>query len=202
MKCEGCGHINPQNSKFCEECGNKLEKKIKNTKVSHSSIIAEELNDIIFTPKEKKDYSVFIFLSIIGVVVLLFFIFGSRSSNSNDPYSASTIPPTPVPFDFSCATLKDTKITGNTYYNQNPTIAATLYNGCSVSLKKVALKVNFYKYGVKDSSSPPLGTEYIDSGVTFLDPGDSYAIKGTINTNVDTSGGFSWFVWIYNAEAY
>lgn len=87
---------------------------------------------------------------------------------------------------------------GNSYYENNPTYIASLYNGCSQAVKNVVIKVNFYATG----SSVPSDTQYVDLGINYLDAGDAHAVNGTIKTPFDTSGTFNWDAEVYSAEPY
>jgi S1-C subfamily serine protease len=103
-------------------------------------------------------------------------------------------------FDSSCLKLNGGQMYGNTSNNSNPTYSASLYNGCSKAVTNVTIKVNFYAAGVTNTANTaPLDSEYIDAGTTYLSPKDSYAINEIVNTNVDTSGDFTWTARVYSA---
>jgi len=103
-------------------------------------------------------------------------------------------------FDSSCLKLNGGQMYGNTSNNSNPTYTASLYNGCSKAVTNVTIKVNFYAAGVTNTANTaPLDSEYIDAGITYLRPKDSYAIDETVNTNVNTSGDFTWTARVYSA---
>ena len=121
------------------------------------------------------------------------------ANNVNSPYqSSNNATAQNQTFDTSCLTLNKAQMYGNSYYENNPTYIASLYNGCSQAVKNVAIKVNFYAEG----SSIPSDTQYVDLGITYLGAGDAHAIDGTITTPFDTSGAFKWDAQVYSADPY
>lgn len=98
--------------------------------------------------------------------------------------------------------LKDAKMTGNSYYEANPTFEATLVNNSSRTAKNVGVKFKIWqgnKQGTCNDSSDD--TQYVLVS-DIISPGDSQRIKTIVQTNVDTSGSFRWCAEVGFANEY
>ncbi len=137
----------------------------------------------------------------LGVIIPSSVVYDFSNKISTSYQSSNSVSGTNETFDFSCLSLKNGEMYGNSSYSVNPTYIASLYNGCSQAVKNVIIKVNFYSSS--DSySAPPVDTEYVNLGVDYLGSSDAHAINGTISTPYNTSGNFRWNAQVYNADPY
>jgi len=137
----------------------------------------------------------------LGVIIPSSVVYDFSNKITSSYHSSSSASSANQAFDFSCLSLKDAQMYGNSYYTSNPSYIASLYNGCSQTVKNVTIKVNFYVAGATRDTAPS-DTEYVDLGVDYLGAGDAHAINGTINTPFNTSGDFNWTAQIYSADPY
>jgi len=205
MKCPKCDYNNLEHSEFCQDCGYRFQQITQGERTRKQALMAgmeREIDDIIFTPKTKSNRTVaiLVIMGFIGFLVLLVFIAASTSSDNTTTETPATTETTDITtVDLTCLVLSEEAMTGNTTYIPNPTYEATLYNGCSYPVTNVMLRVNFYKNGATTTDEMPLDTQYV-TATELLGAGDSTRVKGTIETNADTSGEFMYSVTVYTAE--
>lgn len=104
--------------------------------------------------------------------------------------------------DLYLLTLNGGKMSGNSYYNPNPTYEATLRNNTGKVVQNVIAQFKFFPYSQKntgDCNGPSDDTEYVKISNLIL-AGDSQGVKVVVQTPYDTSKGFSWCVKIVSAE--
>ncbi len=108
--------------------------------------------------------------------------------------------PTPVYFtDSNLLTLTNTSMTGNTYYEPNPTLVGELHNGSDRIAKNVMAKVTFYNSNRGVTCDEPADdTEYVMIS-SIINGGDTQTIKTLVRTNFDTMDAFRWCVSIVGA---
>ncbi len=208
--CDFCGEEFPNKKTFDlheKECDKKPLSTSKNG--LYQKLNNNNFDDIIFKSEKKKRHT---FRNIVvAICIFFFFIFililldsyesnpgttsktDSASQNNSNQYFSS--------LELNKLTLNGGNMTGNSYYEPNPTYEVTLHNSGSITAKNVIIKINFYKPNDTSISAVPQDTIYLKAAEILL-PGDSSHINSIIETSFNTSGRFRWYAEVVSAEKY
>lgn len=154
---------------------------------------------------------------VVGAIFIAFYLYQRRPLTREECYrlgsnermllclqEVAQSNPTPEPVllpdsELGLIILNGGRMTGNTYYNNNPSYEATLQNKTDKTLYNVIVKFTFFppdKYTCKD---PAFDTQYVNVA-SVVYPGDSVAIKTAVQTPFDTSGRFTWCSQVVGAK--
>lgn len=182
MKCSNCGFSNIEFSKFCQNCGEKLEgNEINdlNTKKSvtnkYVKLIDDEVTDYVFEPKRNNNSTAAFWLIGIFIVITGFFVFLSSSAEDIsvpevDSLDESTIE-TPSSFPISLLSIEnvDSEWIGNVLY-----LKGTLRNRSSSAAKDIEVRVDFTQNengtGLFDTRYITLTAVASNGAYTFSEP--------------------------------
>lgn len=142
VKCTYCGYKNIENSKFCRDCGNKLNtfKKQDAKKTFYNEI--ETIKDVIFIPKKKG-------LSVTNIIVGLFIAgcvlvgaLGLAVIYYNDDTAVNTLID-PETFPITYLNIAD----GEIIYDDSDEsyFVGTLKNTYTKAARKVLIRLDFYR---------------------------------------------------------
>jgi hypothetical protein len=109
--------------------------------------------------------------------------------------------PPPDTFPIYKLIVSDTKMTGNSYYNNNPVYEASIKNTDTAPAGPIYMRVRFYPYNTKECNNSPSDTTYVKVS-DLIQGGDTQRVKTTVFTNFDTSGAFTWCADISSANVF
>lgn len=208
--CDFCGEEFP-NKKNCDlhekECDKRPISTAKNG--IYQKLNNNDIDDIIFKPTRKKSH---LFRNLIIIVsIFFFFIFiiilldsyesSSGSTNKIDNSSQNNSNKYFSNVEINNLHLNGGNMTGNSYYEPNPTYEVTLHNSGSITARNIIIKINFYKPDDTNVGAVPQDTQYLKAAEILL-PGDSAHINSIITTTFNTSGRFRWYAEVVSAEKY
>lgn len=86
MKCKICGFNNPDDSLFCQECGQTIVNKTESSPSLHGEI-EEGISDVLFAPKKKPSHimrNIFIITAVISFLLILGLLATESENNTNN----------------------------------------------------------------------------------------------------------------------
>lgn len=194
MICSNCSHHNPADSVFCEKCGESLVLS-KATRDKESGSAMGQLDDVMFTPKEKghklRDGAIVFFcLLAIGIIFLAFL--GSNNTGSTEtptpadtnsvPVTTETPTPQPATFPISYLTIENYKMD---WVDQQLNFMGTLKNGYNKGAKNIIVRIDMYK---DKALSKLFDTRY----VTIVGVPDKGAFSFQVPVYASPQGQFWW----------
>lgn len=153
MKCNNCGKNNPEDSLYCENCGDKIKHLVKKHKdLERFERISEEISDVLFTPKKSNTgtYTAWVIVAILVVLIvgLMYWVMIGRYNQSNFQGSSGFESPTPTidysqPGTFPISYLSIEK-TSLEWQGQNLFYNGVLKNTYSMPAKNIKIRIDLY----------------------------------------------------------
>ncbi|MGI5826773.1 MAG: zinc ribbon domain-containing protein [Patescibacteria group bacterium] len=149
MKCKNCGFANPEDSVFCQECGEKLSEEVSSKQKTKDLSIHEEIeegiDDVLFIPKKKKSNAARnIIIGLLILIAFLFFVsvFSSDSTTQTNTNSTDIVDQA---FPISYLSIKDLDSEWGGYNRNILYLKGTLKNDFNELAVDVSLRVDFFR---------------------------------------------------------